>query len=142
MGEDANTIYTSDYLDVYSVSSQPKVFRCNWKGTWLEVTPELKTALENSLELIREHKYEALISDCSLLDTMAVEVTDYLQETWYKDAFQLGLHLELLISPDDAIAEIALSMLTEEVNEGKNMALQKVESLEAAEELTQKLILP
>jgi len=140
MKEAAKVIYTSDYLDVYEVVDQPRVFRCNWKGTWLEVTPDLKVALEKSLALIEEHRYEALISDCSLLDTMAVEVTDYLQETWYKEAFRLGLHLELLISPDDAIGEIALSMLTEEVNAGKTMALQKVESLEAAEALAQKLI--
>jgi len=133
-------LYTSDYLDVYSVPEQPKAFRCVWKGEWLDVAGDLKNAFEQCLTFIQEKKYTLLISDCAKIEAVSIEANEYFQNVWYEEAHKLGLRAELIISPEEIISDIALGLLVGEMENSDKVIVQMVENQEKAESLAKELL--
>jgi len=132
-------LFDNDYLKAQTVPI-PFTILCTWKGYWAEVIAggALEEALNFPLQYAQKHQLITVISDCSVLETVSLEVQDYIAAQWYPTAFQVGIKAEILVDAQDFMGKLAVDFFIDLNN--SSVDTPKVESIAQAYLLAQKFV--
>ncbi len=135
-----NYLFDNQYLTIKEEQKIPQIIHCVWKGAWYELNQELLAALNIVLKYAKIHRTKVILSDCIQLQTVSLEIQEYIQHQWYTAFADCGLLAEIVISPKDLLGELSIELLFEETQKTSNIILITVNTHEEAEKIAQNII--
>ena len=72
-------LFDNQCLIIKEEQTIPHTVHCFWKGFWSDMDEDLLSALNVALEYAKTNQTKVVLSDGSELQTVALEVQDYIQ---------------------------------------------------------------
>ncbi|MCC5946557.1 MAG: hypothetical protein JJT94_16620 [Bernardetiaceae bacterium] len=128
-------LFENNYLKAKLLAiSDFQVLHCVWFDVWLSKEDKaLEEALTFCYDFAKKQGIRILISDCSAISTVSLEVDAWIAQWWYPTCYQNGIIAEILIDSKDFMGQIAVNSFIE--GNKSEVMNPKVKSLENAKTL-------